>query len=696
VPVTAKLADRLHSARRRGFVGRTHELAVFRALLDATGDGNAGAVVFVCGSGGVGKTSLLHQFAWLAERAGREVTWSDGQDPAAGGDGTLLLVDDADALCAAERPPPDDLLARVGADTIVVFAARTGPPLAWRVDPGWCELLHTLRLDNLDDADSRTLLAARRVPAAEHATVLAFTRGHPLALALVADVRAQHGAAVPPSGTPQIVTALLGRLIDSVPGPAHRAALEACSQVAALSEPLLAALVEGYGEGYAEADPHELFDWLRGLAVVECGPRGLVLHDLARDVLGGELRWRDPARHAALHRAAGGYYQRQFAAADPATQRAVLRDFLFLHRDSPIFGPFLRAAYGPGPGLPDPDGDHAGAPRLVPMQPHHLPVLRDLVRRFEGERSAGIAAYWFDRQPGAVAVAIGGNGAVAGFALVLGLDETTERDRAADPGAAAAWEYLARHAPLRAGEKATMLRFWIDAVSYQQPGPVQMLYFLDAVRRYLTSPALAYSLLYHADPEVWSAACAYGDFPRLPDADFTVEGGQFAAFGHDWRRLPPLGWLALLAERETAAAPLAVPVPEPVPDPPPQAAALGAEEFAAALRAALRDLARVDRLGTSALLNTALVRGRTGPDAGTGERARALQQLIREAAAALADSPRDRRAVRALHHTHIQPAGTQERAAELLGLPMSTFRRHLAAGLIRLTEVLWQQELDAR
>jgi hypothetical protein len=34
------------------------------------------------------------------------------------------------------------------------------------------------------------------------------------------------------------------------------------------------------------------------------------------------------------------------------------------------------------------------------------------------------------------------------------------------------------------------------------------------------------------------------------------------------------------------------------------------------------------------------------------------------------------------------------RAAELLDLPMSTFRRRLTAGVRRLTELLWQHELS--
>ena len=41
----------------------------------------------------------------------------------------------------------------------------------------------------------------------------------------------------------------------------------------------------------------------------------------------------------------------------------------------------------------------------------------------------------------------------------------------------------------------------------------------------------------------------------------------------------------------------------------------------------------------------------------------------------------------------MRPAGTQERAAEALGLPFSTFRRHLTQGVDRVVAWLWDQEV---
>ncbi len=73
-----------------------------------------------------------------------------------------------------------------------------------------------------------------------------------------------------------------------------------------------------------------------------------------------------------------------------------------------------------------------------------------------------------------------------------------------------------------------------------------------------------------------------------------------------------------------------------------------------------------------------------------------LRARIRDAAARLESSPRGRRGFRAVHHTYLQPAPTQAAAAELLDLPTTTYRRHLAAGAARLIEILRQDDLDSR
>jgi hypothetical protein len=60
----------------------------------------------------------------------------------------------------------------------------------------------------------------------------------------------------------------------------------------------------------------------------------------------------------------------------------------------------------------------------------------------------------------------------------------------------------------------------------------------------------------------------------------------------------------------------------------------------------------------------------------------------------LQQTPRNNKLYRALYHTYLQPAATQEQAAELLDLPFSTYRRHLRSSIDYLVETLWQEELE--
>lgn len=688
------LADQLTTARRRAFVGRRAELAFLDPLLTAVETGGIG---YVHGPGGVGKSTFLRQLAWLGGQAGRRVVWFDAHDavdaglpeclaPALGvppGEvreslaktpRLLILVDAAELLGPPDRWLREELLTVLPGDAVAVVAGRDAPPLAWRVDPGWRGLLRTVALSNLSAAEGAEMLSALGVAESAHPSALAFTRGHPLALALVADVCAQPGGAVALDANPQVVTALLAGLLDAVPTPRHRAALEACAQVRVTTEPLLATLLD-------LPDARELFDWLRGLSVMEYGPRGIHPHDLARDALGAELRWRHPERYAELHRRAGTYYQQQLRGADPAAQQMVLADFTYLHRDSPVFGPYL-TSLSPSSGA----GDLAvAAPR-----PGDWPAVLSLVERHEGTAAARAAEHWFARQPESFVVVRDAAGAVGGVCAVLALHAVDDADRRADPAVDAARRYLDRHAPLRAEERASLVRFWFAAEEYQAVSPAATTAItMHLARLYLTTPDLAVSLQSYADPDAWAPVCGYADFARVPEADYAVGGRAYGVYAHDWRVVPTLAWLTLLAARETADEPLAIPsagAAAPV-------RVLDAEEFARALRAALGELSRPDRLRTSPLVRSRLVSALAGADTAPAARVRVIQEVVREAAVALEASPRDRRAYRALHHTYLQPAGSQQRAADLLNLPMSTFRRHLAAGIDRLTEILWEREL---
>ena len=56
-------------------------------------------------------------------------------------------------------------------------------------------------------------------------------------------------------------------------------------------------------------------------------------------------------------------------------------------------------------------------------------------------------------------------------------------------------------------------------------------------------------------------------------------------------------------------------------------------------------------------------------------------------------TPKDRKLHDAIWHTYLQPAATQEQAAELLGLTFNTYRYRLARGTEHITEWLWRHEI---
>jgi hypothetical protein len=70
-----------------------------------------------------------------------------------------------------------------------------------------------------------------------------------------------------------------------------------------------------------------------------------------------------------------------------------------------------------------------------------------------------------------------------------------------------------------------------------------------------------------------------------------------------------------------------------------------------------------------------------------------LASMLLAAVDVLRRHPRDDKLLRAVERTYVRPAPNQEAAAEVLGLPFSTYRRHLSQGVQRVVACLWDHEL---
>ncbi|MCX7860128.1 ATP-binding protein [Chloroflexus sp.] len=692
----SRLRDRLNSARHQHFIGRAAEIALFAQALAATK--LPFSVLYIYGPGGIGKTTLLAEYAHVAEQMGITAWSIDGYrfeatpdaflttlrsamgiDPASEPTETLaenpsrqvLLIDTLDRLAPIEHWLRDVFLPQLTEQVLVVLTSRHPPNVTWRSDPGWQQLMRSVPLHNLSSDEATTYLTQRNIPIEDHPAILRFTHGHPLALSLIAGLYEQQpGYHFAVDSSHDIVTSLIERFQQQVAGPTYRAALEVCALARVTTESLLAEIL-------ALPDAHDLFLWLCELSFMQRSPDGLFPHDTAREALIADLRWRNRQWYAELRQRACDHYVKLIHRKQDTEQQLALRNLIYLHRNHPVIQPFF-------------DWQANGQLLADSLHPDDLEPLCSMVIRHEGLPSGQLARYWLIRQPEQVVVFRDAQGTPVGFVILLALEHVSAEDLATDPAIASAYTFLHRQTGQRAGERATYFRFWMAADSYQAVSSIQSFIFVTMIHHSFI-PGLAYTFYACADPEFWRPIFDYAKLHHLPELAFQTGDRTFGVYGHDWRTMPPFRWLELLGRHELATTPKLIRSPTLT-----STEGLSREEFSEAVQHALRNYTRPDVLHSSRLLNSRIVTDLTENDAGDGARITALRKALKQAVEQLRESPRDHKLYRAVYHTYFQPAATQEHAAELLAVPLSSYRRHLKAGVARIIEICWHSEIDGK
>ena len=317
-----------------------------------------------------------------------------------------------------------------------------------------------------------------------------------------------------------------------------------------------------------------------------------------------------------------------------------------------------------------------GSAVIVPARPDEHRQVCSIIERFEGPAAVELAQDWLSQQPEQLSVVRAGEG-VAAFALHLLCPSGSElEDR--DTVVRAVLDYVASNAPARPGEVVNILRYFAGAEDYQRDQYAVLAGPVSSIIEWLTRP-LAWSFIVAIDVDYWREFFDHMAFARLVEID--VDGVRHVVYGNDWRRLPVDAWFDLIHERVHSGA--SGPPPAGVLRPPP----LDRARFGAAVKSAMLTLHRPDHLAANPLMGSAL--------AGTSDRP-AVEQLrstIESAVAHLGDLPKGEQLRAVLDRTYVHAAPSQEAAAQVLDLPLSTYRRYLAKALEQLTDLLWTVEI---
>lgn len=688
-----RIVDRLRQRSQASFFGREHELQAFNHSLDS--ETPSVNVFLLHGAGGMGKTALLEQMVLHARQAGLVCIQLDGRDLEPSVHGVLQSLAKALGLPPTQAQLPhildewrqtprrllaidtfehlthlapwlrDQLLAELPQQSLAIISGRNKPGDLWCTDPTWRHGSEVIHLRRLSDEACEQALVAKGLSGHQSQAIIRLSHGHPLTLMLLADLVEAQGE-VPQSLGTDVIRRLTDCFTAQAPSPLHREALEFCAHARMTTEDLLAATVN-------QAAAPGLFDWLASLNFMELAPEGLFPHDLVRDAITAEMRWRAPQRVAEGATKLLRHYVLQTQSTNPALRSQAALDIFFLTRGHPVMQRFVDfAALGSVSSERATHQDMALIADLVrvEMGPGH----EALVHHWQGHEAA---TWWIVRSP---------EGSIMAAMLVLDLSIVPPQDHAHDPALAQLRPWIARQSPLSTGDKVLHARLAVVRSTLTNPGTCINALQIRTFLMWMTEPAVALFAITHVDPEHWHPMMRHLDFHLIHAQGFDMDGRRHGTFVHDWRVVPRAEWLDRIGPGTTSTGKAeAAVVTQPAP------LALTEHEFKMAVHEALRQWHNPDLLGRNPLLSSRAVQAdrRSSEDAQD-----TLRRLIRHAADHLSAHPRQIRFMRTIDLTYWRPAGSQELAAERLGLPFGTYRYQLRMAVERLGSALWLREND--
>jgi len=523
--------QRLTEERSRWFMGRQADLA----LLDSVRGDPSCSLLYLSGQAGVGKTSLLLEFArqcltlsWPVcyvdaaevnlhslEELQRWFTWHANllldavrSDPSAAR--PVLLLDSYERLAPLEPWLLGQFAPGLPSDVLLVFASRHVQSARLDLDPAWSTLTRRWQLAPWPEGEAQRFLEQRAVPASAQHAILNVVGGYPLGLAAAAEILKRTRAGLfMPEHLRELQRTLTQTLELRTTSSAQQLALDVCA-LAHTTTPDLLEHVLLANPSVAACHAPELFEWLASQPYVEQAATGLRPHALARLALVARAQRENAQRYQGIYRPVREFVVAELATGSPP--KAGLDDLFYLDRDVPFIEQLAAR-----------DGERE-SPSFQGAKPVDEPAILELICEHEGAESAQIALAYFRLEPHTFEIARdesqGGRlDSVWHATMVTGATDIKLVDF--DPAARLAAEFVERH-PLENGARALFLRWFMNRNDYQRPTPRGLTITSRISNLILASERLAYSMSVFRTPEDWAELWDKASSPRQVVGTFTV------------------------------------------------------------------------------------------------------------------------------------------------------------------------------
>ena len=646
--MTATLGARLAQLDSGRFVGRERELEFFDRLWV---DEPPASVVLVHGPGGIGKSTLMRAVARRAEGKGWTPVFVEGRDmppvadalakalaPALEAARPLVIFDTWERMTALGGYLRRELLPSLPAQAVVVIAGRRPPEPAW-FEGGWETLSAEIELTALSEDESLELLSAYGAGDETRTdAIIAWTGGSPLALTLAA------AAMRDPDWTPQLgierpetVKALIRQLAEAEMTGGNVGALG----VAAISRVTTVDLLR---EVLPRTDSQEAYRWLSERTFAEPLGEGITLHELVRKALRADLRLRHPEWERELRRRIADYFWSRASAGD------LLLSIDLAHLCEQ---PAIRWGYS---------WEGSIHHRIDDVRPGDLDTVRGMLEGRLDPDWFEFTKRFFDESQDRVAIARDRNDEMAGFQVSV--TPTNAPPFAAKDPLLGPW---LQHARKMTPDGNAVL--WHDSIDFTGKPELRvqaMLGMAGVLRSGLDNPRYAYMPISSKMKDARGFAEALGA-RHMPELDVAIEGQVLECWLLDYGPRGLLGMQRDLVYDEIGL------------KPPAYHQITGDEEYAAAVRDALRDFRVPHSLAASPLAQ----------GANQEDRAESVRALIRRAAEeSFGDTPNERLLHDILIRGYVDPAPSHEQAADELNVSRSTYFRRLKAAAERVAEHL--------